>query len=223
MNILRRTLLASAALAILVGPAFAAGCGIEKGSVRILSNDFPALQAMADEVAKCATDAVKVTKNQNKDHESLQVAALKANPAEYTSAVIANSSILPLLADGLIRPLDDLVAKYGSDIQKNQLITIDGKVMAVAFMANAQHLFYREDILKQAGVEPPKTYEEMLAAAKIIKEKGLMPNPIGGTYKLAGIWRRNSSICTSAWVASSLKLGRLNPPSTMKKAWRHWR
>jgi multiple sugar transport system substrate-binding protein len=183
MNILRRTLLTSAAIVLLTGSTFAAGCGIEKGSVRILSNDFPALHAMADEVAKCATDAVKITKNQNKDHESLQVAALKANPAEYTSAVIANSSILPLLADGLIRPLDDLVAKYGSGIQKNQLITIDGKVMAVAFMANAQHLFYREDILKQAGVEPPKTYENMLAAAKIIKEKGLMANPIGGTYK----------------------------------------
>lgn len=183
MNIVKRTLFAGAALAALSVAAAAAGCGIEKGSVRILSNDFPALQAVAAEAEKCATDAVKVTKNQTKDHESLQVAALKANPAEYTSAVVANSSILPLINDGLIRPLDDLVAKYGSGLQKTQLITVDGKVMAVAFMANAQHLFYREDVLKQAGVAVPKTYEEMLAAAKVIKEKGLMANPVGGTYK----------------------------------------
>ena len=183
MNILRRTLLAGAALAALTSSTWAAGCGIEKGSVRILSNEFPALQALVAEADKCATDTVKITKNQTKDHESLQVAALTANPAEYTSAIVANSSILPLVNDGLIRPLDDLVAKFGSNLQKNQLITIDGKVMAVAFMANAQHLYYREDILKKAGVEVPKTYEEVLAAAKVIKEKGLMANPVGGTYK----------------------------------------
>lgn len=182
MNLLRRTLLAGAACLLVTGTAFA-GCGVEKGSIRILSNDFPALHALVDEAAKCAGGAVTLTKNQTKDNETLQVAALKANPAEYTSAVIANSSILPLLSDNLIRPLDDYVAKYGSGIQKNQLITINGKVMAVAVMANAQHLFYREDILKKAGVGVPKTYEDVLAAAKAIKDKGLMKHPLGGTYK----------------------------------------
>lgn len=183
MNIMRRTLLTTAAFFLIAGPVFAAGCGIEKGSIRILSNDFPALHAVVDEAAKCASDTVKLTKNQTKDNETLQVPALKANPAEYTSAIVANSSILSLLADGLIRPLDEYVAKDGAGLQKNQLITIDGKVMAVAMMANAQHLFYRDDILKAAGVAPPKTYEEVLAAAKIIKDKGLMDHPIGGTYK----------------------------------------
>ncbi len=182
MRLIRKTLLASAALALMVGVSLA-DCGIDKGSIRILSNDFPALRAVVDEATKCANDAVKLTKNQTKDHETLAVPALKANPAEYTSAIVANSSILPLLSDGLIRPLDDLVAKSGSAIQKSQLITIDGKVMAVAVMANAQHLFYRDDILKAAGVAPPKTYEELLTAAKTIKEKGLMEYPVGGTYK----------------------------------------
>ena len=65
---------------------------------------------------------------------------------------------------------------------KPQLITIDGKVMAVAFMANAQHLVYRKDVLEEIGVEPPKTYEDMLAAAKMIREKGIMEHPVGGAY-----------------------------------------
>lgn len=178
----RKTILAGAFL--LGGAASAyAGCGIEKGSVRILSNDFPALHAVADKAAECADGAVSVTKNQTKEHESLSVPALSANPPEFTSHIVANSSILPLLNGDLIRPLDDYVAKWGQDLQKTQLISINGKVMAVAFMANAQHLFYRADILEQAGVQPPKTYEEMLAAAKVIKEKGLMDHPVGGTYK----------------------------------------
>jgi multiple sugar transport system substrate-binding protein len=182
MNILRRALLTGAACVLLTGSAFAA-CGIEKGSIRILSNDFPALQALVAEAAKCGGGAVEFKKNQTKDNETLQVAALKASPPEYTSAIVANSSLLPLLADGLVRPLDEFVAKDGGAIQKSQLITIDGKVMAVAVMANAQHLFYRSDILEKAGVAVPKTYEDVLAAAKAIKDKGLMDHPLGGTYK----------------------------------------
>tara|TARA_B100000674_G_scaffold302613_1_gene251284 strand:- start:758 stop:1585 length:828 start_codon:yes stop_codon:yes gene_type:complete len=41
---------------------------------------------------------------------------------------------------------------------------------------------YRADVLKEIGVEPPKTYEDMLAAAKMIRDKGIMENPIGGAY-----------------------------------------
>jgi len=55
--------------------------------------------------------------------------------------------------------------------------------MAIAFMANAQHLFYRQDILDAAGVGVPTSYDEVLAAAKAIKDKGLMDYPIAGTYK----------------------------------------
>jgi len=116
-------------------------------------------------------------------HRDIQVAALTPNPAEYTSAVVANGSIVPLMNDGLIRPLDDLIAKHGADIPKGQLITINGQVMAVAFMANAQHLFYREDILAEAGVDVPTSYEDVLAAASAIKDKGLMEYPLSGTYK----------------------------------------
>ena len=63
---------------------------------------------------------------------------------------------------GLIRPMNDLVKKYGKGIQESQLITIDGKVMAVAFMANAQHLYIRTDVLKQHGISTPNTYDCLL-------------------------------------------------------------
>jgi ABC-type glycerol-3-phosphate transport system substrate-binding protein len=105
------------------------------------------------------------------------------NPAEYTVAVVANNSIVPLLNDDLIRPLDDLVAKYGASLQPNQLIKIDGKVMAIAFMGNGQHLFYRKDILEKAGVAVPTSYEDLLAAAQKIKDAGLMEYPLAASDK----------------------------------------
>jgi ABC-type glycerol-3-phosphate transport system substrate-binding protein len=176
------TLTASLFGALLATSAFAE-CGIEKGSVRILANDFEALRIVVGEATKCASDTVKVTANQTTEHKNLQVPALKINPAEYTVAVIANNSIVPLLNDGLIRPLDELVAKYGQDLTPNQLIKLDGKVMAVAFMGNGQHLIFRKDILEKAGVQPPKTYEDVLAAAKAIKDKGLMEHPLAASDK----------------------------------------
>ncbi|MEM8973984.1 MAG: extracellular solute-binding protein, partial [Pseudomonadota bacterium] len=107
----------------------------------------------------------------------ITVQALTANPAEYTSVIVANSSIVPLLNEGLVRPLDDLVAKHGQSLNKNQLITIDGKIMAIAFMANAQHLFVRQDVLDQVGKPVPATWEEVIETGQAIKDAGIMDHP----------------------------------------------
>ena len=170
--------------ALLSGGMALAECGIQgAGSVRILSNDFEALRIVNDAAASCASDTVTVTANATAEHKNIQGPALTANPAEYTVAVVANNSIVPLLNDGLIRPLDDLVAQYGGSLQPNQLIKIDGKVMAIAFMGNGQHLFYRKDILEQAGVGVPASYEDLLVAAQAIKDKGLMEYPLAASDK----------------------------------------
>ena len=160
-----------------------AGCGISDGRVSIVGNEFPAIQAVGSAAAECAGGGVEVTKNLTADHQKINVQGMTGNPAEYTTAIIANSSIVALMVDDVIRPLDDLVAKHGQDIQKHQLVTVDGNIMAVAFMANAQHLVFRADILAEAGLTPPTTYEEMLAAAEVIRSTGLMKNPVGGAYK----------------------------------------
>ena len=170
--------------ALLAGGTAFADCGIQgAGSLRILSNDFEALRIINDVAATCATAEVTVTANATAEHKNIQGPALTVNPAEYTVAVVANNSIVPLLNDDLIRPLDDLVAKYGQSLQPNQLIKIDGKVMAIAFMGNGQHMFYRKDILEKTGVQPPKSYEEVLAAAQAIKDAGLMEYPLAASNK----------------------------------------
>tara|TARA_A100001234_G_C12629980_1_gene387785 strand:+ start:266 stop:1540 length:1275 start_codon:yes stop_codon:yes gene_type:complete len=157
-----------------------AGCVIND-RVSIVGNEFPAIQTVGKGAQACS--GAEVSTNLTADHQKINVAGMSGNPAEYTSAIIANSSIVALMNNDVIRPLDNLVAKHGKDLKQNQLITIDGKVMAVAFMANAQHLVYREDVLKKIGVEPPKTYEDMLKAAEKIRSAGIMQNPVGGAYK----------------------------------------
>ena len=167
MKILNKLAVASVAVAFSATTAFSA-CSVDKGSVRILSNDFPALHAVVDFAEACISGNASFSKNFSTNHNEIQVSALTANPAEYTAKVVANGSIVPLLNDGLIRPLDDLVAKHGKNLQSNQLIRIDGKIMAVAFMANAQHLVVRQDILDKVGAATPTTYEEVLKTAEAI-------------------------------------------------------
>ncbi len=178
-----KTIAVGAAFAALFSTTAMAACGIESGRVSIVGNEFPAIQSIAAAAAACAGGDVTVESNLTADHQKINVAGMSGDPAEYTTAVVANSSIVALINEDVIRPLDDLVAKHGQDIPKHQLITVDGKIMAVAFMANAQHLVYRKDILEKIGMDAPTSYEEMLAAAAKIRREGILDYPVGGAYK----------------------------------------
>lgn len=171
--------LTAAGLLMTLSSTSALSCTIE-ARVSIVGNEFPAIQTVGAGAQDC--QGAEVRTNLTADHQQINVAGMSGNPAEYTSAIIANSSIVALMNEDVIRPLDDLVAAHGEGLARNQLITIDGKVMAIAFMANAQHLVYRSDVLEQAGVDVPTSYEDMLAAAQTIRETGIMENPIGGAY-----------------------------------------
>ena len=149
--------------------------------VSIVGNEFAAIQAVGAGAQECTGASVET--NLTSEHQTINVAGLSGNPSEYTSAIVANSPIVALMNEDVIRPLNDLVAKHGAGLQKSQLIKIGDDIMAVAFMANAQHLMYRKDILEQVGADVPTTYEEMLEVAEKIRAAGIMQNPVGGAYK----------------------------------------
>ncbi len=166
---------------LMVTTSSALSCGTDPGAVRILSNDFDSLRIVAAAALECASPTVTITKNQTTQHAELQVPALKVNPAKYTVVILSNDTMTALLNGGLLRSLNDLVARYGQQLKANQFVTIDGKIMAVAFMVNAQHLFYRADVLAEVGVPPPSSYEQMLDAARRIRDKGIMRYPLAAT------------------------------------------
>lgn len=175
-----RRLAVAAAVSLLAVASAHAACSYEnKVPLKSLSAGFEAWKAVTGAMAECGNFRAEL----DQDFAQKQPAALAAKPALYQIGGVATESIVALLQDGTIRPLDELVAKYGQDLQPNQLIKIDGKVMAVAMMVNAQHLVYREDIFKDLGIAVPKTYDEVLEAAKKIKEAGVVKYPLGGTFK----------------------------------------
>ena len=175
-----RNLVIAGAFTGLMGSAAFADCGPSGQSIRILASDFPAIHAVAGTAeVNCGGAAAEFTRNHTTEAREIMNAALTPNPAEYTSVIVANSTLTQLMNDGLVRPLNDYVEKYGAHLEPHQMITIDGNIMAVAFMANSQHLFSRSDILEEAGVgEIPATYEEVLAAAEKIRAAGIMEHPL---------------------------------------------
>lgn len=175
-----RHLTIAGAVAGLTGSAAFSDCGPSGQSIRILASDFPAIHAVAGTAeANCGDAAAEFVRNHTTEAREIMNAALTPNPAEYTSVIAANSTLTQLMNDGLVRPLNDYIEKYGAHLEPHQLITIDDNVMAVAFMANSQHLFSRSDILEKAGVSGiPATYEEVLAAAGKIRAAGIMEHPL---------------------------------------------
>ena len=156
---------------VMLGTAAYADCGPSGASIRILASDFPAIHAVAGNAEEmCGSSAAEFTRNHTTEARAIMNEAQTPNPAVYTSVIVANSTLVQLMNDGLVRPMNDLVDKYGGDLKPSQLITIDGNVMAIGFMANSQHLYSRTDILEQAGVNSvPATFEEGIAAAAKIR------------------------------------------------------
>ena len=190
--------------------AFSAAQACEiNARVSVVGNEFPAIQTVGAGAAACT--GAEVSTNLTADHQKINVPGMQGNPAEYTSAIVANSSMVALMNEDVIRPLDDLVAKHGGDLQSSQLIKINGKIMAVAFMANAQHLMYRKDVLADLGISVPKTYEEMLAAAEKIRSSGKMQNPVGGAYAAGWNLAQEFNNMFLGYGGSHFEAGTANP------------
>ncbi|GGE31394.1 sugar ABC transporter substrate-binding protein [Pullulanibacillus camelliae] len=86
----------------------------------------------------------------------------------------------PLAAVGGLLPLDDYIDKDKVDMNDFwkgalQTIHVNGKVYALPYRSETHGIFYNKDIFKQSGLDPskaPQTWEEVLADAKTITQKG---------------------------------------------------
>ena len=151
--------------------------------MNVISNFFEALEVLANEMESCEGNGVVIDTKLTTDHKEETDKAFEAATSPFDAAAVANSSITLLQAKGQLRPLNDLVEKYRAeyDIEDTMLIRFGDEIAAIAFMVNAQHLFYRKDIFEANGIEVPTTWDELLAAAETLQAAGI-EHPYGAAF-----------------------------------------
>jgi multiple sugar transport system substrate-binding protein len=62
----------------------------------------------------------------------------------------------------------------------------NGRLYGMPWILDTKYLFYNKDMLQKAGIaSPPKTWDELEADAKIIKDKGIVQYPIAWSWSQA--------------------------------------
>ncbi|MFQ6131327.1 MAG: ABC transporter substrate-binding protein [Armatimonadota bacterium] len=86
---------------------------------------------------------------------------------EAAYVVLVRDEWLPELATGLV-PLEDLLSQeefdqyYGSALDRCRH---GGQTYGLPWVARTKALYYRSDLLRQAGVKPPRTWDELITVA----------------------------------------------------------
>lgn len=99
---------------------------------------------------------------------------------------------------GRIVPLDDLFTpetRKDMDPAALAAFTVDGKLYAIKMVTDTQFLYYRKSLLAKAGLQPPRTFDQLLAAVKKLNTggvKGLFIGNDAGVSVLASILPRSA-------------------------------
>ena len=144
-----------------------------QGEVSFIGNSFPAVSHVARQVEACARPGLKVTFKLTPQAREETERAFAAGRSPFSGATVSMGEFVKFQSLGQLQPLTDLVDKYRAryKLEDGMLIRVNGQVMAVAFIQNAQNLFYRKDLFDKHGLKVPTTYAEMLQAAATLKAK----------------------------------------------------
>ena len=69
----------------------------------------------------------------------------------------------------------------------------DGKVFGVGYIATSEGIYYNQDVFTQLNLQLPKTWDDLLAAAKTIKDAGFIPfaNASGDSWTISTLLLQN--------------------------------
>jgi alpha-glucoside transport system substrate-binding protein len=104
------------------------------------------------------------------------------NPPDL-AAIAQPGVVQQFQAKGALKPLDfaksDIEANYSPDFVK--LGTIDGQLYSFVFKgANKSTVWFNVDAFKNAGVNPPQTWDDFISNAKTLKASGVPAYSLGG-------------------------------------------
>ena len=118
------------------------------------------------------------------DHEGYKTSIRNFLTADAPdiAAWYAGNRMAPYVEAGLFEDVSDVWADNGLDESLKSAaasMEMDGKKWGVPYTYYQWGIYYRKDIFADNGIEPPKTWDEFLAACATLKEAGVTPIAIG--------------------------------------------
>lgn len=100
-------------------------------------------------------------------------AQIKAKKVEIDLITQDVNDLYTLVSKGLVEDLSEHKSIIPSQVIQGMIDVsmFDGKLMFLPYRPNVEITFYNENKFKEAGLEVPKTWDELLAVAKAFKEK----------------------------------------------------
>jgi multiple sugar transport system substrate-binding protein len=90
---------------------------------------------------------------------------------------------------GLVKDVTSRVQKLDlNNIFKGAIdsITYKGKYYGIPWLNDVKYMFYNKKMLAKAGFKnPPKTWDELMAQAKVMKQKGIVQYPVASSWSQA--------------------------------------
>jgi len=121
-------------------------------------------------------------------YESLETKILTSN-GSLDVALIDAPWTAKFVKAGILQDVTDKLADEDrADIFEGALSAVEyeGKLYGMPWLNDTKYLFYNKEMLEQAGIaEVPATWDELLEAAAIMKEKGIVEYPIVWSWKQA--------------------------------------
>ncbi len=157
-----------------------------QGQVDIIANSFPAMQHLARMGEQCGSREFKVSvKLTPQVQNETELAFGSAGRSPFDAAVVSQGVFSILYSRNQLQPMTELVRRHGArhGLEERMLVRVNGEVMAIAFMQNTQHLYYRQDLFERHGLKVPTSYPEMLECAKVLQAREpSIVHPIAQTF-----------------------------------------
>ena len=120
--------------------------------------------------------------------------------------MLDNPDVQQIAATGALAPLNDLGLNADGVIKGMvDATSYQGKLYGLAPVTNTIALFYNKDMLAEAGVQPPKTWDELKAAAKKLTKPGRYGIAFNANATYEGSWQFLPAMWTNGGDETDLK------------------
>ena len=154
-------------------------CSFQASAQRVIKVDTirsPSYEIFVKRMATAVPD-VKIAPTMLPVDKLMESYSIKlSSKSDSLDVMYVNDGILRQYArNGWLQPLDDLWAKYRKEynlddfvVEAVEAMRFEGKLYAIPVLSNTMLLAYRADLFKEKGIQPPKTFNDYLAAAEAL-------------------------------------------------------